>query len=178
MIEDEDLGSDLAPPDGEVTGRPKSLQGEPESEDAALDVRPGLRVVPPKDREQVALQLAASLTESVAKFLLEAERQVATRADRIHALTQEDLERQSASVQSLIAHFAGRLKQLEEDLSSQQARVAELQERLDRHAEALRSVHEEQARYVALGSRILELLRCIGAEVGVPPVAPSNTPGS
>lgn len=146
-------------------------KGTPTPEPTVAGERLGPRVVWPRDREQAAVRLAASLTEAVADFLLDAEKLVSLRADKIRASTLEDLERQRANVESLIGLFADRLREHEESVSSLKAEVAGLRSRLDSHAEALRSLDAIQARNSIAFSQVLEVVRHLAAALENPPPA-------
>ncbi len=139
----------------------KDLPEERTSSAPVAGDRVGLRVVSPGVREQAAHQLAASLTGAVAEFLLDAEKQALNRAERVHASTLDDLERQRASVESLIAMFADRLQQQEVGLSSVHEELEGALARLDWHAEAIRSLDEAQAYHVALLGQLLDVLRLL-----------------
>ena len=74
----------------------------------------------------------------------------------------DDLERQRASVERLMGLFAERLGQHEDTLSTLQEDSSEAVERLDRQAEAIRSISQAQAQQMALVKQILELLKRFG----------------
>ena len=126
-----------------------------------------------RDRDQAAVQLAASLTDAIAQYLLFAERRVLNQADKIRASMLVDLERQRASVESLIGLFAERLRQ-QEDLSSLQELIAVPNERLDRHANAIRTLSEVQSHHAALLGQVREVLKRLEATAGGPPTVPTR----
>jgi hypothetical protein len=136
----------------------------------------GLRVVSPRDREQSAARLATSLNDAFAECLLSAERRVLDRADRVRASMLDDLERQRANIESLISLFAERLRRQEEGLSSSQEMIARSNQRLEAHADAIRSVSDAQARQANLLSQILEVLVRLGGRAGGPAAAEWDEP--
>lgn len=166
MIEDESPGPDSQSRGRGAPGESQDAQGERITESEAGRARSGLRLVQQADTEQSAVQLAASLTEAVARFLLDAERLATSRAERIRAAALEDLERQRTNVNSLISMFAERLRQQEEGLVSQRQAVLHLGDRLGRHAEALHALREAQEQTLALLSESLAVLRLLGATAG------------
>jgi hypothetical protein len=161
-------GSDLGPPSQDLAGGESGARDDQPSGDR---LRP--HAVLARDRDQAAVQLAASLTDAIAQYLLFAERRVLNQADKIRASMLVDLERQRASVESLIGLFAERLRQ-QEDLSSLQESIAIPNERLDRHADAIRSLSEVQSHHTALLGQVREVLKRLEATAGGPPTVPTR----
>lgn len=167
MAGDEESGADLAGLIHRSESVGKNLREGRPGASAAGD-RPGPRVVPPRDREQAALQLASSLTGAVAQFLLDAEGQALSRAERVRASALADLERQRANVESLMGRFAERLQQQEDGLSSLRKELepalATLQ-RYEWYAEAIQSLSERQAHHDALLGQLREVVGRLAAAV-------------
>jgi hypothetical protein len=127
-------------------------------ETAATDKdRPHL--VSPREPEKDAAQLAATLVEGFESYLLNAERRVLNQTDQVCVSLLDDFERQRASVESLIGVLAERLGQQDKDLSALQRELRKATERLDRQAEAIRSVSYAQGQQIALVKQILGLLK-------------------
>ena len=146
--------------------------GEQPSEDSATDERLGPRVVWPRGRERAAVQLAGSLTEAVAQLLQKAEKQVVSRAEQIRVSTLDDLEKQRASVESLIGLFAERLREHEAGVSALQEEMAGVHARHVRHAEALRAISDAEARQLTLLGQLLTVLQRLAAVTETPPDQP------
>jgi len=174
MSWDEPSGSDLKSVNQNLARGEAGDRDDQPSEAATVGNRLRPRALLPRDREQAAVQLAASLTDAVVQYLLFAERRVLNQADKIRASMLVDLERQRASVESLIGLFAERLRQ-QEELSSMQELIAVPNERLDRHADAIRSLSEVQSRQTAMLSQVHEILKRLEAAVGGLPTAPDRS---
>ena len=174
MSGDEPSGSDLESVSQNLARGEAGTRDDRPSEAATAGdlLRP--RAVLPRDREQAAVQLAASLTDAVVQYLLFAERRVLNQADKVRASMLVDLERQRASVESLIGLFAERLRQ-QEEFSSLQELIAVPNERLDRHADAIRSLGEVQSHQTAMLGQVHEILKRLEAAVGGPPTASTRS---
>ena len=148
---------------------------EPSHEMAPGDTsRPRLISIRETDRD--AVEPAANVTDALAQYLLSAERRVLQQAEKVRASMLDDLERQRASVESLCALFADRLRQQEEGLSALRTELEVAIERLDRQADLLRLLNEAQGRDAALWCQVLDVVRQLAAIIESPPVAPD--PGS
>lgn len=136
--------------------------GEALHETPATDKdRPHL--VSPRAPEQDAAQLAATLVGALASYLLDAEKRALHQTDKVCVSVLDDFERQRASVESLIGVLAERLGQQDNELSALQRDSRRATERLDRQAEAIRSISYVQEQQFALVKQILELLKHLEA---------------
>ena len=133
------------------------------SDSAPAAEKLGLRVVPLRDREQIASQLAASLTDAFSQVLLNAERRTLNQSDKVRATMLDDLERQRANIESLIGLFAERLRQQEDTLAVLKEQVAGASARLDRQAEGIRSLSETQEQNAQLFRQFLDVLERLNA---------------
>lgn len=172
MTESEDAGTGIDSPALRFANAGPHPREEQTPKASPAGDRPGPRAVSPREREQAAAQLAAALTGALAEFILDAERQVLNRADRVRASTLDDLERQRTNVESLIGMFAERLRQQEEGLSSLHSELEEAIERLSRHADVIRFLSEAQAHQAALLGQLLAVLRQLAKTIGSPPAHP------
>lgn len=120
-------------------------------------------LVSPREPEQDAAQVAATLVEVLEFYLQNSERRALHQTDEVCVSLLDDFERQRASVESLIGVLAERLGQQDNDLSALQRDSRKATERLDRQAEAIRSISQAQAEQFALVKQILELLKHLEA---------------
>jgi hypothetical protein len=121
----------------------------------------GPDVLPFRDREQAVFQEAEHLAEAVAQFVLDWEQEVLSRAEKVRVATAIDIEKQRASVESLVGLLAERLRRHEEVLSSIQEQLQATHLRLTAHADAFRSLSAMQAHHDALLSQFREVLRSL-----------------
>ncbi len=177
MTQGDEPGRDSGFPEPGVSGEVGCGHMERTTEGVAARPDNGLRVVPPVDSGQSALQLAESLTEAVANFLLDVERLASSRAERLRSTTLEDLERHRSNVNSMMTMFAERLREQEESLLLQAQVLSELSGRLGRHAEILLTLKEAQERQLDILSQSLAVLRLLGAPAGGRAAGHSPAPG-
>jgi len=144
---------------------------EPSQEMAPGDKgRPRLISIRKTDRDAVGP--AANVTDALAQYLLSTERRILHQAEKVRASMLDDLERQRASIESLCALFADRLRQQEEGLASLRTELEVAIEQLNRQADVIHSPNEAQGRDAALWCQVLDLVRQLADIIESPPPAP------
>jgi len=118
----------------------------------------GPRIVASKDKEQAATQLASTLTEVLADYFAAAERQAQSQAEIVGTSLGQELEQQRSSIESLIQLLAERLQQQEENLSSLRKVLDGIGDRLNRQADAIRSLGALQVQNSMALKLLLEAL--------------------
>ena len=150
MVEAEPGESD---PDESTSARDDSL-----TEAAAAPGESGPRIVASGEKEQAAYQLASTLTEVLADYFAGAERQARSQAEIVGTSLCQELEKQRSSIESLIQLLAERLGQQEENLSSVRKVLDGMGDRLNRQADAIRSLGALQVQNSMALKLLLEAL--------------------
>ncbi len=125
---------------------------------AAPPLKPGPRIVAAGEKEQAATQLARALMEAFADYFVGAERQAQSQAEIVGTSLRQELEKQRDSVESMIELLAERLGQQAETLSSVRRVLDGMGDRLDRQADAIRSLSELQVQHAMALKLLLEAL--------------------
>jgi hypothetical protein len=124
----------------------------------APPVKSGPRIVASGEKEQAATQLASTLTEVLADYFAVAERQAQSQAEIVGTSLSQELEKQRSSIESLIQLLAERLQQQEENLSSLRKVLDGMGDRLNRQADAIRSLGALQVQNSMALKLLLEAL--------------------
>lgn len=163
MTENERSEADLGFLSERLGGVQRSIGGDEAGQETAVADKERPHLISPPERERDAARLAGAVGDAFTQYLLNAEKRILNQTDKVRASMLDDIERQRANVESLIGLFAERLRQQEDGLSAVQRDSIEADERLDRQAEAIRSISQTQAQQMALVKQILELLKRSGA---------------
>jgi hypothetical protein len=147
-----------AEPDESDPGESAGTRDDYRTEVAALPWKSGPRIVASREEEQAAAQLASTLMEALADYFVGAERQAQSQAEIVGTSLSQELEKQRSSIESLIQLLAERLQQQEENLSSLRNVLDGMGDRLNRQADAIRSLGALQVQNSMALKLLLEAL--------------------
>lgn len=167
-IEEQILTSLFGSPSGVVEEPPETSE-ETLAESPSLAEKLAPRLVTPADRERAAIRISGILMEALVQYFAAIEEQTLSESRKTSASLRQELEELRYNLESPTGSLATQLKQLQEELSSLQRLINGAVERLNRQAEAIRSVTEVQGRHAGALRQLVETLIRSAITSDIPP---------